>query len=552
MTKRISKIRLPHPLTVGFARELSLLMTGYDDTSAPGQFAIIRILDAAWSVAEPVSLVAVYHHLRGAPNPNPAEMRLRIPTTFGNTSEFRKMLRTITTLLEELPEHHGDLNAIKELVSVRWMQSLRGLAADAEPVSSRLAALLATYGVFSAELDEPAETRELAEAFAEASDMADGRAQTRGPRIMMLPPGMNPMEFIQQMHAYAQSGTKPQPASATPADKTAVDSSRPFLQVYRQADALSLVQRMPDTAMPNEGNAQQRRLLETMADNDGRRQLAEVPEGTPLAEMYGRFPHFKEVLEAIESSLALAACGDEGKPVSIPPILLRGEPGTGKTYFAQELARVLGLHFIERDLSVTSEAFVLAGMDSGWKNSKPGIVFDALVNGKTANPLILINEVDKAAIKDTSNSPMAPMYSLLEPTSSSHFSDEFVHVELDASRVIWVLTANDGFIPDPIISRLEVFDIRSPNEEECRIIAASVWSSICERSMPKGHGFCLELGTPMLERMGKMSPRVMRKALTRAAGNAALQGRKHMLLDDLELSQKRYMPVKRQAPGFTN
>lgn len=552
MTKRISKILLPRPMSVAFARELALLMTGYDEGSAPGKFAITRILDTAWSEAEPVNLVSIYHNIQSGRQPDAGELRSRAKVGPESVSEFRKMLRTLTTLLGGLPNDPAELNIVKELVSQRWMQSIRAIAADHEPVSSQLLSLLATYGVFSAEPDGDLSDEALAEAMtsAAASGLPAHVGGRGGPRIMMLPPGANPLEYIQQMLGIREA----QPRAATAQERLpapAIDPSRPAMHVYRQADVVSLVQRMPATPMPGEGNAQQRRLLETMADNDGLRKLVEVPEGNPLNELYTRFPHFKEVLDAIQPALALAGCGDEGRPVSIPPILLRGEPGTGKTYFAQELARVLGLHFLERDMSVTSEAFVLAGMDSGWKNSKPGIVFDALVNGRTANPLILINEVDKAANKEAHNSPMAPLYSLLEPTSSSHFSDEFVPVSLDASRVIWVLTANDGPIPEPILSRLEVFDIRTPNEEECRVIAQSVWTSICERGMPKGHGFCAELGEPMLDVMGKMSPRVMRKALTRAAGNAALQGRKFLLLEDLESSKKRYETVKRQPIGFT-
>jgi ATP-dependent Lon protease len=341
------------------------------------------------------------------------------------------------------------------------------------------------------------------------------------------------------------------PESKSPRQASSVDPTKPNLRVFRQADVVSLVQRMPASQMPNEGNAQQRRLLESMANDDGLRALSEVPDGNPLAELYARFPHFKDVLKTVEKSLALAACGSEGKPVRIPPILVRGEPGTGKTYFAQELARVLALHFVERDMSVTSEAFVISGQDPGWKNSKPGVVFDAVVNGKTANPLILLNEVDKARVTDTHNSPMAALYALLEPTSARHFIDEFVPVGIDTSRVVWMLTANEGFIPDPIVDRLEVFDIRMPTREECRAIATSVWTSICTQHLPQGHGFCEELGEPLLDLVSTFNPRNMRKALTDAAGSAALEGRKYLTLEDIEAGHKRYAPKKKSSIGFT-
>ncbi len=345
-------------------------------------------------------------------------------------------------------------------------------------------------------------------------------------------------------HAQAAERAEP-PASSGP------EMTGPTLQLFKPAQAIAALQRLPALG-PGEGNAQQRRLLDQLTRDTGWRVLAEVPPGNPLQELYERFPHFTPVLNYVAGSLALAACGQEGRPVRVSPLLLRGAPGTGKTYFAQELARVLGTHFVERDLSVTSEAFVIAGMDSGWKNSKPGVVFDALVNGKTGNPVICLNEVDKARESGSHSSPLAALHALLEPASAEHFADEFVPVLLDASQVVWVLTANEGFIPEPILSRLEVFDIPAPTREQCRVIAQSVWKSLCERLLPKGHGFALELSAPLLGLLESTSPRVMRKVLTAAASAAALDGRKYLLDTDLSGASSRYASQDQRRPiGFT-
>jgi ATP-dependent Lon protease len=321
------------------------------------------------------------------------------------------------------------------------------------------------------------------------------------------------------------------------------------MRVFDRNEVIEALERMPQGGMFDD-NKKQAQLMQVMANDSGERSLSQVESLDALDDLYQRFPHFSAVVDFVRSSLALAACGEDGRPAKVPPILLKGAPGTGKTYFAQELARVLGVAFIERDMSVTSEAFVINGMDSSWKNSKPGIVFDALVTGKQANPLILLNEVDKAQTTGNRNSPLAPMHALLEPTSASRFVDEFVPVPVDASQVIWVLTANDGHIPDPILSRLEVFEISEPTVAECKLIAQSVWKSICERTLPKGHGFPLVLNESLLERMSRVSPRVMRKALTHAASCAALAGRKFIQVEDLEASGKRYAPPARKSIGF--
>ncbi len=378
-----------------------------------------------------------------------------------------------------------------------------------------------------------------------------------GPRILVMPrPGtsgqaLGVLQMLQQLGLAAPDDAGRKPAPKSEEAVTAVEPGAEEYRVFDPKEAAEAVAKLPTSMMPAaDGNARLRAQLEAMAGEPGVRALTQVPEGDPLASLEERFPHFKDVVDFVRTSLALAGCGEEGRPVRIAPILLRGEPGTGKTYFAQELARILGAHFVERDLSVTSEAFVISGMDSVWKNAKPGVVFEALVNGKTANPVINLNEVDKAHVTGTHNSPLAPMYALLEPTSSATFTDEFVPVKLDASRIVWVLTANDGPIPEPILSRLEVFDIKPPTKDQCRQIAASVWESVLTRTMPRGHGFEPTLSEELLEFMSSLSPRSMRKALTNAASRAALAGRKHIELGDLQAAWMRYAPVKKVL-GFT-
>lgn len=300
-------------------------------------------------------------------------------------------------------------------------------------------------------------------------------------------------------------------------------------------------------ASPLEGNATQMALYDRMASENGKRKLCRVPQGDVVQELRTRFPHFGEVLDFVESNLALAACGEEDRPLRIAPFLLKGTPGTGKTFFAQELARLMETSFREVDLSATTEAFVLSGMDSSWKGAKPGLVFDMLVNGQHANPVISLNEVDKVSQTGMHNSPISALYSLLEPSSSRKFADEFAPaVQLDASRVVWVLTANEGAIPEPILSRVEVFDIPKPNDEQSWAIAQSVWNSICEGTLPKGHPFAQALPEDLREPLCKLSPREMRKVLLQAAGKAALQSRVQLLSQDVwQLTQ-----AKKSAPGI--
>lgn len=323
------------------------------------------------------------------------------------------------------------------------------------------------------------------------------------------------------------------------------------VRLFDPLQAQALLRQQANGPAGQEGNALLKKTLAKMALETGYRPLHTQDSALALDDLRQRFPHFGEVLDYLERHLALSGCGQHGPVVHMPPVLLRGEPGCGKTYFAQELARVLGLHFLERDLSVATDAFVLSGMDSGWKNSKPGLVLEALLHQQNANPLVCLNEVDKVKTIHSGSSPLSALYALLEPTSAAQFVDEFVGIPVNAAKVNWVLTANNEPIPEPILSRLEVFELSMPTQEQTRQIARSVWMSLLQRTLPEGHAFDTVLDNDVLELLQTMSPRLLRKALTYAAAGAVQEGRRHLLADDLLRLPARYQPAyKKSVMGF--
>lgn len=271
--------------------------------------------------------------------------------------------------------------------------------------------------------------------------------------------------------------------------------------------------------------------------NDGFRPLHLSPGRDAGAPLRPRFPQFGQVLDFVEQHLALAECGTDVPVLHLPPFLLRGAPGVGKSYFAQELAAALRATYFERDLSVTTEAFVLTGSSSVWQGGKPGLVFDALVHGEAANPVICLNEVDKCTgVGASHNSPISALFALLEPATSRTYQDEYAPVKLDASRISWVLTANDGHIPEPILSRVQVFEIEPPTEAQWAGLAQSVWGSVL-KSFPAGHPFPLELPADLVAATYGVSPREFRNRLLRMAGIAALANRSSLALADWEQLQ---------------
>lgn len=538
---QIATIALPSTMEAELAETLARLFNADRASTEVSEYLCLVLLHTSWSRDTPLSV----DDLLGELDRIAMSDDKRLLDSLAEPSVYLEKARNSRPQMEAVLAHQTAYQCAHRLrSSSRSLNTVHAVARQC------VASLTKTEGQLAEVVYRRFEQALTSRGYDTSGERA-GSASDQGSEA--LPAGVRVLSLLDLLQGMGLTGPRSGQSERTEKLPTAAVQERtgPGIELYKREDAINAVQKLPRGGMPGEGNAKQRVLLEQMANEDGWKPLTEVPEGDVLAELYERFPHFKEPLDFIARSLSLASCGEEGRPIAIPPILLRGEPGTGKTYFAQELARVLGAHFVERDLSVTTEAFVLAGMDSGWKNSKPGIVFDALVSGKSANPVICLNEVDKASVTGNHNSPIAPMYALLEPTSAERFVDEFIPVSVDTSRVVWVLTANDGPIPEPILSRLEVFQIQPPNKEECRAIAKSVWTSICERTLPKGHGFATELGESLLDFMSNVSPRVMRKALTHAASNAAFNGRKFLTMEDLEQSQKRYGPApKRQPIGF--
>jgi ATP-dependent Lon protease len=125
------------------------------------------------------------------------------------------------------------------------------------------------------------------------------------------------------------------------------------------------------------------------------------------------------------------------------------------------------------------------------------------------------------------------MYSLLEHDTAGCFIDEFAEVAIDASQVIWIMTANDErMIPEPILNRMNVFEIEAPCFEMARAIARNLYVSI-RGEHGWGSRFGEEPRDDVLDQLAELAPRDMRRALMTGFGNARLESRGEILLDDL-------------------
>jgi len=186
------------------------------------------------------------------------------------------------------------------------------------------------------------------------------------------------------------------------------------------------------------------------------------------------FGNLREPIQKLKIDLTLMSAM-RTKDFRVRPILLTGQPGVGKTHFALKLAEILGVPMRKWSAGSAQAGFQLTGGDSAWRDARPGMIFEVLARGDSATPVLVLDEVDK--LGEGGRYPVTPvLLDLLEPGTARAFEDTFLRIAFDASRIIYVLTANDlAAVPPPLLSRVEVFDIPSPEpEQRLRLVLAEV------------------------------------------------------------------------------
>lgn len=295
--------------------------------------------------------------------------------------------------------------------------------------------------------------------------------------------------------------------------------------VYRVGDVEKRLGRLPPKEHENLRTTYERML------EKGPERFQVKPAGLPAMEhLYDELPNFGDVLDDVKRQLAL--CQDSRDALEITPMLLLGPPGIGKTHFAREVSQLLGTGLGFISMSSLTAGWVLSGASSQWKGARPGKVFETLVEGAYANPVMVVDEIDKAR-GEHAYDPLGALYSLLEHDTAQAFTDEFAEVAIDASQVIWVATANDErAIPEPILNRMNVYEVKAPDADAARAIALRLYRQL-RGAHDWGQRFDDTPSDAVLERLGAMAPREMRRAWMTAFGNARLEGRGAIELADL-------------------
>ena len=184
------------------------------------------------------------------------------------------------------------------------------------------------------------------------------------------------------------------------------------------------------------------------------------------------FPYAVGVTDVILSGLA------RKEHITIQPTVLVGPPGCGKTTFSQRLGELLELPFEIYPCAGINDAS-LAGTARRWSFGEPAMATALVVSTGVANPLIILDEIEKAATSKHNGNLLDALLPFLEPRSASKYHDIFVQAAVDLSGVVWIATANDAApLPKPFRDRCRVLAFPSPTHADLPAVVPRLLDAI--------------------------------------------------------------------------
>ncbi|MGM4916299.1 AAA family ATPase [Tardiphaga sp. 813_E8_N1_3] len=199
------------------------------------------------------------------------------------------------------------------------------------------------------------------------------------------------------------------------------------------------------------------------------------------AALHAEFPHATVAVDLLIRDLR------EGQPVTLKPMLLVGSPGSGKSRLVRRLAEILRL-FIHRYDAAASSDNHFGGTSKSWGNTEASVPARAVGQSRTANPIVLVDEIEKASASKTNGRLADALLPFLDRETAGRYRDQSLDAELDLSRVTFIATANDDTrLPTPLRDRFRIIRVAAPTLQHLPQLAAQVVRDLSANDETRAH-----------------------------------------------------------------
>lgn len=290
-------------------------------------------------------------------------------------------------------------------------------------------------------------------------------------------------------------------------------------------------------------------LAEMATDAAGGYRALVVPQAQQveaLRALEETAPHLAAVIGIVADAAGAAA--RRGCGFSCPPLLIAGPPGVGKTRLITAMTNALNLPLIFLDGSAMDDTAALAGHSHSWRASRPGTVAKALIRGKVANLVLVIDEIDKVdADRRYGPTTWHVLHGLLEPETARRWQDACLELPMDMSRLVVMATANDlRDIPVSLLDRFLVITVDAPGDSDLAALIQAVSDGVAA-----GFGVTdTSLASDVLPLLASLPPRRVRTILRLAWAKALAAGRDRPGEVDIRHAVRLADAARRQPIGF--
>jgi hypothetical protein len=200
-----------------------------------------------------------------------------------------------------------------------------------------------------------------------------------------------------------------------------------------------------------------------------------------LRALREEYPWANDLLTDIDTAVTLSVSSGR-RWLSFPPILIVGPPGIGKTRLVRRLSALSGVPYEVVNGAGASDNRSFAGTARGWGSAHPSRIVEVFIDTQVANPIVLVDELEKAGGSEKNGQITQSLLTMLEPETNRQFYDEALATSVDLSFVNWVFTANSlKDLGRPLLSRLRIVHMPVPPPSFAPKFLKSALRELCER-----------------------------------------------------------------------